>query len=163
MKVKISTVLMLLIFSSNALFAKSEGYLKFYKTYKGHEDVVSLDIPTFFVRYFFYGEDTKELRGLLRKTADFKVFVAEESAYKLLPILNNALEKTSYEDAMIVKEDGETVTFKTKGNDTLITEIILIVDEVDSFAVVSIRGKFTQEDVREYVRVVDAKNFGSGD
>jgi len=163
MKVKISTVLMLLIFSSSTLFAKSEGYLKFYKTYKSHEDVINLDIPTFFVRFFLFGEDNKELRSILRKTDDFKVFVAEESAYTLLPILNKTLEKTSYDDAMIVKEDGETITFKTKGNDTLITEIILIVDEVNSFVVVSIRGKFTQEDMREYVRAIDTGKFHSED
>lgn len=163
MKVRVSAVLMLLILSSNALFGRSEGYLNFYKTYKSHVDVTSLDIPTFFVRFFLFGEDNNELRSILKKTDDFKIFVAEDSGYQLLPILNEYLFKNAYEDAMIVKEDGEIITFKTKGNEKLITEIILIVDEVNSFVVVSIRGEFTSEDMRKYIRAVKAKNISSGD
>lgn len=163
MKTKISVLFLLFIFSSNALFGRSEGYLKFYKTHKSHKDVINLDIPTFFARFFLYGEDKKELRSLLRKTDDFKVFVAEKSAYELLPILNESLNKASYNDAMIVKEEGQIITFKTKGSTTRITEIILIVDQRKSFVVISIKGKFTQEDMRKYVQALDVGKFHSGD
>ncbi|MCD6090573.1 MAG: DUF4252 domain-containing protein [Bacteroidales bacterium] len=165
MKAKIAILFLLFTFGSNVVFGRSgsEGYLEFYKAHKSHEDVINLDIPTFFARFFLHGEDRKELRSLLRKIDDFKIFVADRLAYELLPILNESLKKASYIDAMIVKDEGEIITFKTKGNDTLITEIILVVDQVDSFVVVSVMGKFTPEDMRKYVRAIDTQKMYSGD
>ncbi|MCF8381455.1 MAG: DUF4252 domain-containing protein, partial [Bacteroidales bacterium] len=118
----------------------------------------AFDIPTLFVRLFLPGEVKKDLSPFLSKTDDFKIFVAEESAYHLLKTLNESLDKSSYNDALIVNEEAEIITLKIKGQEDMITDIILIVDQTDSFVVVSIMGEFTQEDMRQFVSEMDTKN-----
>jgi len=155
MKTRIKGLLVVLILSSNILFGSSDGYMEFYKTYKSHEDITALDIPIFFARFFLSGEDNKDIRNVIKKTNDFKVFIAEESNYHLLPILKKSLNNASYNDAIIVSEENQIVSFKIKGDEELLTEIILIVDEIDSFVAIRIRGKFTPEDFRKFVSAMD--------
>lgn len=163
MKTRIKGVIIVLILGTSFLFGSTEGYPEFYKIYKSNKDVVAFDIPTFFVRLFLPEEEKKDMRPFLKMTDDFKIFVAEESAYHLLPTLNESLHKASYNDALIVNDEGEIITFKIKGNEDMITEIILIVDQMDSFVVVSIMGEFTKEDMREFISSMDTKNVKSTD
>lgn len=155
MKTKINIVFLLLMLVSITSFGKSSGYDKFYKTHKKHNTVVNFDIPTTIASIYLYFNGKKELSKFARKTDDFKVFVAEGSKDHFLPILNEYLPADTYKDNIIVKESGSIVTIKTKEAEDTITEIILIVEEEDDLTAISIKGKFTTKEFKEYINALD--------
>lgn len=155
MKVRISIILLVLTFASASLFAKSDGYDLFYKTHKKHDSVINLDIPVIILGLFLDSDDDKEIRKLLGKTDDFKVFYAEGSKTHFLPIIKEYLPSDIYKDFLIVKESGENVTIKTKEAEGLISEIILLVEEGQDLIAISIKGEFTADDLMEYMNAID--------
>ena len=155
MKTKTSILLLILAFASSTIFAKSDGYDKFYKEHKKHHTVVNIDIPVIILGLFLDSDNDKEIRKLLRKTDDFKVFVAEGSKTHFLPIIKEYLPNDIYKDFLIVKESGENVTIKTKEAEGVISEIILLVEEDEDLVAISIKGKFTADDLMKYMYAID--------
>lgn len=155
MKTKISILLLVFLFASSCLFAKSDGYDLFYKTHKKHNTVVNIDIPIIILGFFLDSDDDKEMLKLLRKTDDFKVFVAEGSKTHFLPIIKDYLPNDIYKDFLIVKESGENVSIKIKEAEDIISEIVLIVEEEQDLIAISIKGEFTADDLMEYMNAID--------
>lgn len=155
MKTKISILLLVFIFTSSCLFAKSDGYDLFYKTHKKHHSVINLDIPVIILGFFLDSDDDKEIRKLLRKTDDFKVFYAEGSKTHFLPIMKDYLPNDIYKDFLIVKESGENVSIKIKEAEDVISEIVLLVEEGQDLIAISIKGEFTADDLMEYMNAID--------
>lgn len=158
MRTKISIIFLVFIFASSCLFAKSDGYDQFYKTHKKHNTVINLDIPVTILGLFLDSDDDKETRKLLRKTDGFKVFFAEGSKTHFLPIINEYLPNDIYKDFLIVKESGNNVIIKTKEAEDFISEIILLVEEGKDLIAISIKGKFTADDLMEYMNAIDVAN-----
>lgn len=164
MKTKFSIILLVFIFASSCLFAKSDGYDLFYKTHKKHNTVINLDIPVIILGLFLDSNDDKEMRKLLRKTDDFKIFVAEGSKTHFLPIINEYLPSEIYKDFLIVKEsESDDVTIKIKETENIISEIILLVEEGQDLIAISIKGKFTADDLMKYMNVIDIDYFADAD
>lgn len=158
MKTIISLLLLVITFVSCTLFAKPDGYDLFYKTHKKHNTVINIDIPVIILGLFLDSDDDKEIRNLLRKTDDFKVFLAEGSKTHFLPIVKEYLPNEIYKDFLIVKESGDNVTIKIKETENVISEIILLIEEDQDLIAISIKGKFTANDLMEYMNVIDVAN-----
>ncbi|MFK5857584.1 MAG: DUF4252 domain-containing protein [Bacteroidota bacterium] len=155
MKTKINIILIVLTFVSCTSFGKSDGYDKFYKIYKKHNTVINFDIPTVILGIYLNYNGEKELSKFIKKSDDFKIFRAKGSKTYFLPILNEYLPDDTYKDNIIVKEPGSIVTFKTKEAENVITEIILIVEEGNDLTAISIKGKFTANELIEYINTLD--------
>ena len=161
---KLVYILVIAVLFSSCAGAKGiEGYHSFYKKYKKEKDVVSFGLPTGLMVLFVNNKEDKELKAFLKNVDDFRFFIAEDSSKVLIPILKEHLPENLYKDFMIIKNGNETVTFKVRENKDAITEIIMFVEEEDSFVVMSIEGEFTYDDMKEFVKSVDTSKVISAE
>jgi len=147
--------LILIVFTSNAT-TNNEGYSNFYNAYKGSEDIVSFRLPTTLLSFFLYEEEDKEIRQFLNKSKNLKFFISDESK-KLLPILNKYISTNEYQDALVIKNSEDNITFKVHDNGTAISEVIMIIEEENSFVVMSFEGNFTHKDLQKFMNSVDTE------
>lgn len=153
------SIVIIVLFSSCAISGNQKGYHSFYKEHKKDKDVVSFGLPTGLAGLFLNNKEDKELKAFLKNVDDFRFFIAEDTSKVLMPILKEHLPENLYKDFMIIKDGGETVTFKVRENKGAITEIIMLVEEEKSFVVMSIEGEFTYDDMKNFVKSVDTSKL----
>lgn len=154
MKRLISIFIITALFASCAVSGNVDDYSVFYKSYRNSENVVSFELPTSLMSLFLKHED-KELKEFLRNIDDFSFFIADDTSKNLLKELKNYLPEKLYKDIMIINDGGDKISFKVREVNETITEILMLIEENDSFIVMNIEGKFTQEDIKQFINSVD--------
>ncbi len=154
MKKILSILVVIILFSSTAISCNTDGYPVFYEKYKNENNVVSFRVPTGFIKFFLDKED-QDLKNILEKINDFRLFIADDSSKILLPTLKTYLPTNKYKDVMIINDSGNRVSFKALEKNSSISEIIMLVEEDNSFVVMSIDGNFSYDDMKKLVKSVN--------
>ncbi len=156
MKIIISFLAVVLLSSCAISKGGEASYRNFYKKYKKTEGIVSFKIPMGLARIFVDNDD-KEAKEFLKKADDVSFFIAEEKNNILFSELKNYLPIDVYKDIMVIRDGASTITFKVKDTDNTIEEIIMTVQETDSFVVMCVTGDFDLEDAKAFTKSVDIK------
>ncbi|MBE9468664.1 MAG: DUF4252 domain-containing protein [Bacteroidetes bacterium] len=155
MKKIISVILVVLIYTSCMASNEKKDYPSFYKLYKGSENVVNFRLPTDLMAMFINKKDDKELKQFLKDIDNLTFFIAEDSANALLPMLYEYLPSEMYKDVMIIADSSSDIIFKARDDGNSISEIIMLIEESNSFIVMSIEGDFTEKDIKKFVKAID--------
>jgi uncharacterized membrane-anchored protein YitT (DUF2179 family) len=134
---------------------EKKDYSLFYKLNKGSENVVNFRLPTDLMAMFINKKDDKELKQFLNDIDNLKFFIADHSANALLPILYEYLPSQMYKDVMIINNSSSKIIFKARDNGKSISEIIMLIEESNSFVVMSIEGDFTEKDIKKFVKAIN--------
>ena len=148
-------IIAVIVLSSCATSAPKDDYPVFYKKYKHNENVVNFGLPTGLIASFLNNKEDKDLKQFLKNVDSFTFFIADDSTKALLPILGDYLPKNLYKDVMIINDNGDKVTFKARESENTISEIIMLVEEENSFVVMYIEGDFTYEQMNELIKSID--------
>lgn len=154
MKTLISLLLIIALNACASSYSNTPDYQQFYKAYKNSDGVVSFSIPTGFAGLFI-DKDDADIKEFLKNFDDVSFFISEDGNKKLFPELVKHLPKNTYSTIMEIKDGSSTVTFKAKEKDGKIDEIIMTVDETDSFVVMCISGSFTMEDAKKITKSIN--------
>lgn len=154
MKTLISLFLIIALNACASSYSNTPDYQQFYKTYRSNEGVVSFSFPTGLAGLFM-DKDDADVKAFLKKFDEVSFFISEDGNKKLFPELNKHLPKSTYSTIMEIKDGSSTVTFKAKEHDGAIDEIIMTVDETDSFVVMCISGSFTMEDAKKITKSIN--------
>jgi len=137
----------------------NNDFTEFYKANKNTEGVVAFELPMFLAKMVI-DKDEEELKEFMKKTDDIRFFISDKSNTTLYRKLENHLSPNVYNDLMIIKEGGSTVTFKIRENKNKIREILLTVVEDSSFVAISFTGEFTIEDAKKMAKSVKTDGLG---
>jgi hypothetical protein len=96
---------------------------------------------------------------------DIRVFAGKLSGILILTSENQGIAKMmrsetahfnnnpAYEILMKVKDDGSNVNFYVKKkSETLISELVMLVDEPDEFVIIQMNGNMTMEDIQKLTK-----------
>ena len=110
----------------------------------------------------FFPKDTNLTYGgvnvgeFIHKLSGVNIFVSPtgEAATKLIKFATEFMKSPDYEELLGVKtEKGEHAKFYVRGNEELISELVLIVEgKSNESAVMQFMGNFTMEDIQEMVK-----------
>lgn len=138
-------------------FDEGSTYKRFYREYRGTDNVITFKIPGGLASIFIDKEE-KEVKEFMKKMDDISFFIATDQTNKMILDLNNSLPESVYKDIMVIK-DGETeITFLARSGDNFITEIIMAVYEPDNLVVMCISGEFTKEGAKNIAKSINTEN-----
>ena len=138
----------------------NNDFTDFYHSNKNTEGVVAFKLPMFLAKMVI-DKDEEELKQFMKNTDDIRFFISDKSNTSLYLTLKNHLSPSIYNDLMIIKEGGSTVTFKIREHRNKIREILMTIVEDSSFVAISFTGEFTIEDAKKIAKSV--KTDGMGD
>jgi hypothetical protein len=146
----ISIIFILSFLLAGSLNAQDyKSFKDFYKSNKDREGITSLKLPLSCVKSFIETDDD-ETDEILKKTKSVSIITADFKDEKLIKDLKNNLPGDLYKLLMVVKEGKETVSVKAKQTDKKVEEILLIVEEADSFTVLCVEGDYDIKDAVEF-------------
>jgi hypothetical protein len=142
---------LLLLFVTLPVAAQNLSGTELYHKYSGTEGIVSLVIPGFIVRWGASLSDMEpEMREFVRNIGTVRILAVEdESLNKNLNFFNeveNHYDKSTYSELMVVREKDSDTRILVDENDGIIRELIIITGGEDN-AFISIKGKFTEDDL----------------
>ncbi len=138
----------------------NDDFTEFYHEYKNTHGVVAFELPMFLAKMVIDDDDEEELEQFVKKTDDIRFFISDKSNTSLYRKLEQHMPKGTYNDLMIIKKGGSTVTFKIRDRKNKIREILMTVKEDSSFVVISFTGNFTIEDAKKMAKSVKTDGLG---
>lgn len=159
-------LLIALLFGLGMSVAAQQDFDTFYKAHKNDSGVEGFSVPGLFIKYMLRNSDEPEMEALVKKMNGVSFLIADTEASELKQALSENLPEAQYKDMMEVKDGTTTILFKAKEGKKGIEEIVLTIDEPESFFVMGIEGKFTTEDAKQLIQSVnvnESKNTPKGD
>lgn len=137
--------------------AQKDGYSEFYKTYKTNDNIINFKLPAGLMSMFIDKEEEPELKLFLSKINNLRFFISEDSK-ELIPNLKKSISDEVYKDLMIINDGGNKITFTIRDSEKSISEVIMLIEEKESFFVMSFNGNFTEKDVKKFIKSVNSES-----
>lgn len=137
----------LCLLAMNSVFAQN-SLNQFFNNYSEIEDINKITLEGGLLKMISQSEDEagRSLAKLDRLSAlwtDEMNPISKKEVNQLL----RGLRRDNFESLVTVREGSSNVNFLVQENGTYITGVILIVDDIDSFLIVNLKGKLKFEDL----------------
>jgi hypothetical protein len=102
------------------------------------------------------------IKDIVPKIESMKIITTEKKTIKetmysdFKKIINN---EKSYEELMRIKDGKDAITFNVRKEGNDIRELIMLINEEDSFVVIQILGNFTIEDLEKITKDADVHMY----
>ncbi len=142
-------------------FCQNKSLNKFYRHYKKGKAVKNFKIPGWLIhlgsniaRKHVDDEEMKIALQLSKSLKKIKLMYAEDEHHVPPSAVNKLvkdLHKQSFDDWIYVRDKGTTVNFMVREKNNTIKNILVLVNEENSFALVSIKTKLHLEKLAEVI------------
>ena len=140
--------LFLVVFGSSALSAQDYGL---YWKYKGYDGAIALTAPSWVVHAGSWFLDEKSDRKLLRKVRKVRVLVFDDGENPVddrdMKRFTSKAKRRKLEKLLWVRSADTRVAVYAKERREAIRKVVVLVKEPETFALVSVRGKFRFEEI----------------
>lgn len=155
---KITLTITTALFFCSGLFAQKSALYEFYNKYKDRENVVDIKIGGLLVKMAATFSDDDEARQILKKVDRLRLLSVEDDnpvSQEDFKDLTRRIQTESYEHLIQIKEKDQHIDFFIKEKGDKISEVLLFVNEKDSFLMLSIQGNFKFSDLQNLHPDVD--------
>lgn len=128
--------------------AKDKDFISFYRTYKHQSGMINFTLPAFILNIATIGQD-EEVKDVLKSTSRIRLMVKEENSEYLYQAIDNYLNKDKYKNLLHVRDGSTYVKIAAQIKDDQIKEIILVVNDEETFVAIQLKGNYTFEQIRE--------------
>lgn len=162
---KVTTLLVALALLPALAFSQSKSIAKFHAKYRNMDNTTFVDISGSMFDFVskiaeYSDEDDEETKAAGRVLSAIKAMQVLEVPYKLIDRvdinnLKNSLNNEKYESLMTVKEYDSNINIMAQGSGSELKNITLLIDEDDSFVLVTVQGTLSMEDVSYFAKNQD--------
>lgn len=140
-------IVIVCLMAMNPVFAQN-SLNQFFNSYSELEDINKITLEGGLLKMISQSED--EVGHSLAKLDKLSALWTDEMnpiSKKEVNQLLRGLRRDNFESLLMVREGSSNVNFLVQENGTYITGVILIVDGIDSFLLVNLKGKLKFEDL----------------
>ena len=153
MKIKYLLVFICMM-GSSFLYAQSNTFSKIFEKYENEDDVtiVSISKAMFNMIPGNISTGNVDIKDILPKIESLLLISSNTNKMKdkMYSEFNTITEKDkNYEQLMRIKDNKTNVNFHVRKSGNMIKELIMLVNEEDSFVAIQILGNFTVEDIQK--------------
>lgn len=159
---KLTTLFVAIALLPALAFSQSKSIAEFHAKYRNLDKTTFVDISgslfNFASSIAKYSEDDDEdAKAAGRVLSAIKAMQVLEVPYRILDkvdltSLKNNLVKEKYESLMTVKEHDSNINIMAQGSGSELENITFLIDEDDSFVLVTIQGTLSMEDVSYFAK-----------
>ncbi len=145
------TILLVMMMLPIMAMAQLPHFAKLGEKYNGMEGVTAMTINKQMIA-MFAGENVDfdfvdEIQILLCEDADVAKSIVKDA--------KKAVKKSKIEELVSANEDGATFTIYTKGENDIITNIVIVIENEDPSGFIVITGDIPQEKISEVVKIAN--------
>ncbi len=162
---KKSAILIMILAATFAAIANDNdtSSRKVIKSLKHSEDEmtrITISKPLLWIASWFMNDDeSKEFKWILKSIRKIKVLVYEgDNLDKKNRLFNNAsrmIDSNKYEDLVYINEGSSEVSVRIREKKGKIKEFFVLVNDDETFALVSIKGKLDMNKLKEVLKTLD--------
>ncbi|MDH3650545.1 MAG: DUF4252 domain-containing protein [Saprospiraceae bacterium] len=152
------TLIIILLSIPVILPAQSEAVDEFFAKYKGTEDVISLSIGRILIHMGSWFIQDPATKSIARKAKRVRLLVNEDKNMvdpEDVTWLVRNLNREHFEELMTVRSDGTYVQILGREDERYLRDLILLVDEEDEFALVTVRCKMTYDELESLMADIE--------
>lgn len=119
-----------------------------------NENIRTFTIPGFIARYAMLAtNETRELRPALRGVRKFTISIADNlnDSKNVFTRISKGLNKSSYNTIVEIIESESRLLVKVLENEGEIKDIVIIINDCDSFVCLSMQGRMNPEDLNQFI------------
>lgn len=148
--VKISLVIVIIIagLNSSCTANHNNNFKPVVKKLLNDVEIRSFTLPGFLVKYaMLASHETRQLRPALKGVSSFTIAINENlnDSFNLFSRINNELANYNYLTLLEIIDSEANVLIKALEADGEIKELVMIINEQDSFVCISMRGNINPE------------------
>lgn len=145
------TILLVMMMLPIMAMAQLPHFAKLGEKYNGMEGVTAMTVNKQMIA-MFAGENADfdfvdEVQILLCEDADVAKSIIKDA--------KKAVKKSKIEELVSANEDGATFTIYTKGENDIITNIVIVIENEDPSGFIVITGDIPQEKISEIVKIAN--------
>ena len=145
------TILLVMMMLPIMAMAQLPHFAKLGEKYNGMEGVTAMTVNKQMIA-MFAGENADfdfvdEIQILLSEDADVAKSIVKDA--------KKAVKKSKIEELVSANEDGATFTIYTKGENDIITNIVIVIENEDPSGFIVITGDIPQEKISEIVKIAN--------
>lgn len=131
--------------------AQLPHFAKLGEKYNGMEGVTAMTINKQMIS-MFAGSDTD-----LDFVDEIQILLCEDAgvAKSIIKDAKKAVKKSKIEELVSANDDGATFTIYTKGENDIITNIVIVIENEDPSGLIVITGDIPQEKISEVVKIAN--------
>ncbi|MEL6674096.1 MAG: DUF4252 domain-containing protein [Bacteroidota bacterium] len=145
----IQTLILIVALSPLGAFAQSPAISKFFDTYRDEEDYTLIDIHGSLFNMF----SDKEMKQKKSKIQHIRLLSAPKDKGNLrasdIRSLTNAIKQVDYEDLVTIRDQDTRINFMVLEKGDLIKELLMVVNEPDSFTIMTIMGNLHKDELED--------------
>lgn len=118
-----------------------------------NEDIRAITLPGFFVRYvMLFDKELRQFTSSLKDVSSVTFALSNSSQAEIaFNRVNNKLKLNSFEDLLEVIDSDAKIAIKQRKDDNTIEEIVLLVNDDESFICMAIKGSINEDELRSLV------------
>ncbi len=128
--------------------SRDKDFISFYRKYKHDSGTLNFAIPAFAINIAARGQED-EIRNLVRSTRSVRLMVKEESSKELYTAVEQYLSPNIYKNLMHIRDGNCYVKICAKLTDDKIKELIIVVNDSESFLAIQLKGNYTFGQIRD--------------
>ena len=145
------TILLVMMMLPIMAMAQLPHFAKLGEKYNGMEGVTAMTVNKQMIA-MFAGENADfdfvdEIQILLCEDADVAKSIIKDA--------KKAVKKSKIEELVSANDDGATFTIYTKGENDIITNIVIVIENEDPSGFIVITGDIPQEKISEVVKIAN--------
>ncbi|MCB0506075.1 MAG: DUF4252 domain-containing protein [Cyclobacteriaceae bacterium] len=159
---KVTTLLIAIVLVPALAFSQSKSIAEFHAKYRNMDHTTFVDISGSLFNFAskiaeYSDEDDDETKAAGRVLSAIKAMQVLEVPYKMLDKadisgLKSKMAGEKYEELMTVKEDDSNINILAQGSGSKLENITFLIDEDDSFVLVTIQGTLSMEDISYFAK-----------
>lgn len=160
---------LLICFIALPAFSQSQSIKQFYRKYKRTENTVNFNAPAWLIRLgasiaINHVDDPAEQATLrlAKKVRKARVLVMEDRKHLRSGDLNqliNDVHQEDFEDLISFREGSEVIQILIREKEEVIRDLLILINEEDSFIMLALKTKMHIEDINEVLRANDIIAF----
>ena len=145
------TILLVMMMLPIMAMAQLPHFAKLGEKYNGMEGVTAMTINKQMIS-MFAGSDTD-----LDFVDEIQILLCEDAgvAKSIIKDAKKAVKKSKIEELVSANDDGATFTIYTKGENDIITNIVIVIENEDPSGLIVITGDIPQEKISEVVKIAN--------
>lgn len=157
-KMKHLIILISLFIAPTIVFSQSKAIKQFYNKYRNLESVTDIKLNGWVLKLASTFTEEEDAEKILKKITQLRVLVMEEGnlvskeEYKSLV---KSVKKDDFAELFKVKEEGQNIEFMIREDKDTITDVLILVNGIDQFVLLSLEGKLKFSDLNDLNIEVD--------
>ena len=146
---KLKTIILCLILAPSFMMAQSTSVQQFFDTYGDNENYTLIDIKGSLLNMMSDKKDPNKVR----KVTGFQLLSAPKGMGGLrasaVEGFAQKIRRESFEDLMTIRDKDTFINFMMQERNGFVKELIMVINEPDSFTIMSLRGNIPLEELED--------------